>query len=107
MSDHLDDVVRRAIAKQLGIDRNMIDPLHDLRSDLHLQPLDLVLIVLTIEDAARIQLPAAHLAAVATVSGLTTLVRRACAGHAYDPGIVPIYRRYRRSRRFARRPQEA
>ena len=109
MNDHLDDVVRRAIAKHLGIDRIAIDPFHHLGGDLHLQPLDIVLIVLAIEDTERIELPIAHLETIATVAGLTMLVRRVCAGarHAYQPAFVRMYRRHRRSRRFARRRQEA
>ena len=111
MSDHLDDVVKRTIAKHRGIDLKSIHPFHDLRRDLHLQPLDIVLIVIAIEDAERIELPIAHLESIATVAGLTALVRRVCAGarHAYQPAFEPIYRhyrRYRRSRRFVRRPQE-
>jgi acyl carrier protein len=108
MSDHLDDVVRRAVAKHLGIDREAIDPLHHLRRDLHLQPLDVVLIVIGIEDAERIELPIAHLDSTITVTGLTTLARRAYASarHADGPTFVPIYPRYRRSRRHARRHQE-
>ncbi|HMI84002.1 MAG TPA: hypothetical protein VK550_07895 [Polyangiaceae bacterium] len=105
MTDYHDDVVRRTVAKHLGIDRHLIDPVHHLQRDLHLQPLDIVLIVLAIEDAERIELPIAHLDSSATVSELTILVRRAYAStpHAFAPTFVPIYRRYRRSRRFARR----
>jgi len=111
MNDHLDNVVRRAVAQHLGIDHDAIDPVHHFRHDLHLQPLDIVLIVIAIEDAERIELPIAHLESIATVAGLTALVRRVCAGarHAYQPAFEPIYRhyrRYRRSRRFVRRPQE-
>jgi acyl carrier protein len=108
MSDHLDHVVRRTITKHLGIQPDAIRPFHDLRRDLHLQPLDLVLIAIALEDAQRIELPIAHLDAVATVAALTALVRRVhgCARHVYEPAFVPIYRRYRRARRFARRLQE-
>ena len=108
MSDHFDDVVKRTIAKHLGIDLKSIHPFHDLRRDLHLQPLDIVLIVNALEDAERVQLPIAHLDAILTVAGLTTLIRRvhASARHAYEPAFVPLYRRFRRVRRLARRPQE-
>jgi acyl carrier protein len=108
MNDHLDHVVRRAVAKHLGIERNAIDPFHRLRRDLHLQPLDVVLIVLAIEDAEHIHMPIAHLDAIETVAGLTTIVRRVYAStrHVSVPAFVPIYRRYRSSRRFARRRQQ-
>lgn len=108
MSDHLDHVVRRAVAKHLGIDREAIDPSHHLRHDLRLQPLDIVLIVIAVEDAEQIELPISHLDSITTVTGLTTLARRAYASahHAYRPSLVPIYPRYRRSRRHARRLQE-
>jgi acyl carrier protein len=109
MNDRLYDVVRRAVAKHLAIDPKSIDPFHDFRRDLHLHPLDIVLIVLAIEDAERIELPIVQLDSIATVASLTTLVRRVCTGarHAYQPSFVPMYRRYRRARRFARRLQEA
>jgi acyl carrier protein len=108
MNDHFDHVVRRAVAQHLGIDHAVVGPFHDLQRDLHLQPLDLVLIVLAIEDAEHIEVPIAHLESIVTVAGLTTLVRRVCIGarHAYQPAFVAI-RRYRRSRRFPRRVQEA
>jgi acyl carrier protein len=108
MNDHLDDVVRRAVAHHLGIDPTAIDRFHHLRHDLHLQPLDIVLIVLAIEDAERIELPIAQLDSIATVASLTTLVRRVCAAarHAYRRAFVPIYRDHRRPRRLARRQQE-
>jgi len=108
MSDHLDDVVKRTIAKHRGIDLKSIHSFHDLRRDLHLQPLDIVLIVIALEDLERIELPIAHLDAILTVAGLTTLVRRVhgSARYAYEPAFVPFYRRLRRARRLARRPQE-
>jgi acyl carrier protein len=108
MKDHFDDVVRRAVARHLGVDHAAIDALQHLHRDLHLQPLDIVLIVLAIEDAERIELPIAHLESHVTVGGLTMLVRRVCAGlhHAYRPAFVPIYRRQRRSRRSLRRALE-
>jgi acyl carrier protein len=105
MNDQVDDVVRRAIAKHLGVDRRAIDPFQELQRDLHLQPLDIVLIVLAIEDAERIEMPIAHIDSVATVGGLTTLTRRirASARHAYERVLAPNHRRHRR----ARRAQEA
>ena len=108
MSDHLDDVVKRTIAKHLGIDLKSIHPFHDLRRDLHLQPLDIVLIVNALEDAERIELPIGHLDVILTVAGLTTLVRRVrgSASHSLVPAFVPLYRRFRRARRSSRRPQE-
>jgi acyl carrier protein len=108
MSDHLDDVVRRAVARHLGIKSTVIDPLHRLERDLHLQPLDIVLIVLAIEDMEQIELPIAQLDSIATVGALTVLLRRAYASgrHAYRPVFVPIHRRSRRTRRLVRRQQE-
>jgi acyl carrier protein len=108
MNDYLDDIVRRTVARHLRIDPRAIDPQHHFQRDLHLQPLDIVLIVLAVEDAQRIVVPMADLASITTVAGLTKVVRRvsASAAHANRPAFVPIYRRYRRSRRFARRSQE-
>jgi len=108
MSDHLDDVVRRAVARHLGVEPSVIDRFHHLERDLHLQPLDIVLIVLAIEDAEHVEMPIAHLESIETVTGLTTLLRRVYASvrHAYRPSFVPIYRRYRRAHRVARRRQE-
>jgi acyl carrier protein len=108
MHDHLDNVVRRAVARHLGVAATAIDPFHHLEQDLHLQPLDIVLIVLAIEDAEQIELPIAQLDSRATVAGLTTLLRRVYASirHAYRPAFVPIRGRYRRVRRLVRRQQE-
>ena len=105
MNDHLDDVVRRAVARHLGVEPTLIDPFHRLERDLHLQPLDIVLIVLAIEDAEHIEMPYAHLESVGTVAGLTTLLRRVNSSvrHAYRPAFVPIHGRYWRTRRLARR----
>jgi acyl carrier protein len=109
MQDHLDDVVRGAIARHTGATRSAIGPFDHLERDLHLQPLDIVLIVLAIEDAERIVLPIADLASITTVSGLTRLVRRTCAiaPYAYRPLFVPMLRHSRRWRRSMRRYQEA
>lgn len=111
MNDHLDDVVRRAVASHIGVTRETIGPLDQLDRDLHLQPLDIVLIVLAIEDAEKLVLPIADLATITTVSGLTRLVRRASVSvhHAYRPAFIPIYRHRhsRRRRRLLRRHQEA
>jgi acyl carrier protein len=108
MNDHLDDVVRRAVARHLGVETAVIDPFHHLERDLHLQPLDIVLIVLAIEDAEKIELPVAQLGSVTTVAGLTAMLRRVSASirYAYRPTFVPIYRRLRRARRPSRRQQE-
>jgi acyl carrier protein len=106
MNDHLDSVVRRAVARQMGVEPTVIDPFHRLDRDLHLHPLDIVLIVLAIEDAEKIEVPIASLESIETVAGLTTLLRRAYAGvrHAYRPAL--IYRRYRPAHRLARRRLE-
>ena len=108
MSDHLDDVVRRVVARHLRVEPSTIDPFHDLERDLHLQPLDLVLIVLAIEDAEQVELPIAHLDTITTVAGLTTVLRRVYARvrRAYRPVLVPIHRRFKGPRRVTRRPQE-
>ena len=105
MIDHLDDVVRRAVARHLRVEPTVIDPFHRLEHDLHLQPLDIVLIVLAIEDAEHIEMPVAHLDSTITVAGLTTLLRRVywSVRHPYRSAFVPIRGRYRRTRRFARR----
>jgi acyl carrier protein len=106
MNDHLDNVVRRAVARQIRVEPTVIDSFHRLDRDLHLHPLDIVLIVLAIEDSEKIELPIARLESIETVAGLTTLLRRAYAGvrHAYRPAL--IYRRYRPVHRFARRQQQ-
>lgn len=109
MNDHLDDTVRAAIARHTGKARDAIGLFDHLKHDLHLQPLDIVLIVLAIEDAEHIVLPIADLASISTVSGLTRLVRRTCAiaPYAYRPAFVPMFRHGRRVRRLPRRYQEA
>lgn len=101
MNDYLDDFVRRTIARHLGVRMSAVQPFHHFRRDLRLQPLDIVLVALAIEDVEDVELPIDELESVATVSDLTRLVRAADEDRrqAEKPLFVPIYRRGLRARR--------
>jgi acyl carrier protein len=107
MNHDRDDVVRRAVARYLRIDHTTIDPAAHLQRDLHLQPLDVVLIVLAVEDLETILFPIAHLVSVATVADLMRLFRGASAKprHAGEPNLVPMHRGERQMRVLRRQGQ--
>ncbi|HEX4473652.1 MAG TPA: hypothetical protein VH142_01170, partial [Polyangiaceae bacterium] len=65
----------QALADHLGWPEGQIHPALELRRDLNLLPLDLVLIALRLEDVASMHFPAERLDSVATVSDLVRLLR--------------------------------
>jgi acyl carrier protein len=75
MKDSLDCLVHQALADHLGWPEGQIHPALELRRDLNLLPLDLVLIALRLEDVASMHFPAERLDSVATVSDLVHLLR--------------------------------
>ena len=95
-SDPALELVRRALAAHLGIAAEEIDESQDLEQGLGLDPLDLVLVALRLEDLGEvlIEFPVADLAGVATVADLTAMVRRWWQGPP-----VSAYRWRRPSRR--------
>jgi len=68
-----DDDVRAALALQLGKRAEMIQPSDELERDLRLQPCDLVLIALKLEELVGVEFPVAALESVKTVGGLMRL----------------------------------
>jgi acyl carrier protein len=60
-------VALRALARHAGCDTDTIRTWHSLDSDLHLTPLELVIIALEIQDAAHVELPLDELATIETV----------------------------------------
>jgi acyl carrier protein len=69
------EVVRFALALHLSVDPERIEPEHSLEADLGLDPLDLVLVVLRLEEVEDAEFPVADLATVTTVADLVNLVR--------------------------------
>jgi acyl carrier protein len=67
--------VRRAIAQHLDLDILAIDPRHELERDLGIDPLDLVLLVLRLEEEWSIEVPVERLANTQTVSDLIAFFR--------------------------------
>jgi len=68
------DLVRAALALHLDVDPDTIKPDARLSEDLGLDPLDLVLVVLRLEEVAEAELPIGELEGVETVRELTDVV---------------------------------
>jgi acyl carrier protein len=67
-------LVRAALALHLDVEPEIITPDMRLDEDLGLDPLDLVLVVLRLEEVAEAELPIGELEGVATVGELTAIV---------------------------------
>ncbi|MBX3264256.1 MAG: hypothetical protein KIS78_28155 [Labilithrix sp.] len=70
------EIVCFALALHLGIDPDEVDPSHRLDEDLGLDPLDLVLVVLRLEELGDVEFPVADLEGLRTVDDLVDVVRR-------------------------------
>jgi acyl carrier protein len=75
MADIQLEVVRFALALHLSVDPDRIEPDHRLEADLGLEPLDLVLVVLRLEEIEEAEFPVADLESVTTVADLVAVVR--------------------------------
>jgi acyl carrier protein len=75
MADIQLEVVRFALALHLSMDREHIEPEDRLEADLGLDPLDLVLVVLRLEEIENAEFPVAELESVVTVADLVAVVR--------------------------------
>ncbi len=84
--NHLEDRhVRAALALHLGCEPDAIRSEARLAEDLGLDPLDLVLVVLRLEEIAGSELPLDELEGVATVGQMVHLVRTWYRGRDTDP----------------------
>jgi acyl carrier protein len=70
------EIVRFALALHLGVDPHVIEPENRLEGDLGLDPLDLVLVALRLEEIEEGEFPVARLETVTTVADLVEIVRR-------------------------------
>jgi acyl carrier protein len=70
------ELVRFAIAQHLGATVDEVDAQHRLEDELGLDPLDLVLIALRLEELGKIEFPIAQLERATTVAHLAEMVRR-------------------------------
>jgi acyl carrier protein len=75
MRTTLDELVGSVVARHLDISPAAITPSTDLERDLHLDPLDLVLIALRIEELEGREFPIARLEQARSVADLTRIVR--------------------------------
>ena len=75
MMDRPQELVRVALAMHLNMDVARISPESDLEHDLHMDALDLVLVVLRLEEIEEAEFPIAELEGVATVEELTGMIR--------------------------------
>jgi acyl carrier protein len=94
----LDSLVRQVVARHLAVAPCEIAPMQHLERDLGLDPLDLVLIALRLEDIEQIEFPMSRLEGAETVGDLTRILR---AVRASEPA-VPVIRRASPSRRMRR-----
>ncbi len=76
MVDFSEDFVRVALALHVDCDPETLRPEMRLDDDLGLDPLDLVLVVLRLEEVAAVDLPVVELDTIRTVADLDALVRR-------------------------------
>jgi acyl carrier protein len=75
--DHV-EIVCFALGFHLGIDSDAITVEHRLDEDLGLDPLDLVLVVLRLEELGDVEFPVADLEGLRTVRDLVDVVQRWC-----------------------------
>lgn len=69
------DLVCFSLALHLNVDPSAIHPLMSLDEDLGLDPLDLVLVVLRLEELGEAEFPVADLESIHSVNDLADLVR--------------------------------
>jgi acyl carrier protein len=74
MNGSADPMVRHLLARRLGTAPERILGAHDLAHDLGIDPLDLVLVALDLEEVERDEFPIAKLETVRTVDDLSRLV---------------------------------
>jgi acyl carrier protein len=74
------EIVRFALALHLGVDSEGVELHHRLDADLGLDPLDLVLVALRLEEIEDAEFPVAQLEMVRTVSDLVDVVRDWASG---------------------------
>jgi acyl carrier protein len=75
MRSSFSELVRQAVALHLEVDEIEVRPSQHLRRDWGLDPLDLVLIALRIEDRTQIEFPIERLDGAETVGDITRILR--------------------------------
>jgi acyl carrier protein len=75
MNDSLEDMVRDVVARHLDVEASTLTLEDDVEKDLGLDPLDLVLIALRIEENVSIEFPIARLESVHRLDDLIDIVR--------------------------------
>jgi acyl carrier protein len=82
MRESLDEMVRAVVARHLEVAPATITRSTHLQRDLELDPLDLVLIALRIEDMMETEFPIARLEGASTVGDLMSIARSMRAASA-------------------------
>jgi acyl carrier protein len=75
MSDDLDDLVLDVVARHVPVSAAALNPTQHIREDLDLDPLDLVLIALRLEDIVQVEFPIAALETIQTVGDFAVVLR--------------------------------
>jgi acyl carrier protein len=75
MNEDLDDLVLDVVAHHLCVNRDHVSLSQRVHEDLDLDPLDLVLIALRLEDIEQVEFPVAALEDVERVADLVTVMR--------------------------------
>jgi acyl carrier protein len=75
MSDETDDMVRDVVAQHMLVGVSEVALTQSLRDDLDLDPLDLVLIALRLEDIEEVEFPITALEEIETVGDLAAVLR--------------------------------
>lgn len=89
MNATFETTVRAAIARHLSVRPEKILPSHRLHEDLELDPLDLVLIALRLEDIEQTDFPIELLGTVNTVAELTRLFHTWLAASEFGAPLAP------------------
>ena len=84
MRSSFSELVREAVARHLEVDEIEVSASQHLRRDWGLDPLDLVLIALAIEDRTQIEFPIERLEGAETVGDLARILR-STRTHARPP----------------------
>lgn len=78
------EIVRFALALHLEAEPYEIEEHQRIEEDLGLDPLDLVLVVLRLEELGEVEFPVAELEGIRTVGDLVAVVRRWCGEEEED-----------------------
>lgn len=88
MNDSLDEIVREVVSRYLELDTSEVDLDQHLDRDLGLDPLDLVLIALRLEEIESVVFPMERLGTAVTVQDLASILEGVRITWSYDMRAV-------------------